>query len=76
MPYCSVTAFRSDSTSSISNIDLVRGTCLLLKINRLEGVSLPSNALLWSLCSGTTWVGSCVSGCPRVENTRDVDAAA
>ncbi len=42
---CSVTALRSDFTSSISNIDLVRGTCLLT-ISRLEVVSFPSNALL------------------------------
>ncbi len=75
MPYCSVTAFRSDSTSSISNIDLVR-MYLLVDKKQVGSCLFPSNALLWSLCSGTTWVGSCVSGCPRVENTRDVAAAA
>ncbi len=31
--------------------------------------SFPSNALLWSLSSETTWVGSCVFGYSRVENT-------
>ncbi len=39
--------------------------------SRLEVVLFPSNALLWSLSSETTWVGSCVFGCSRVE-TRDM----
>ncbi len=57
----SVTALRSDFTSSISNIDLVRGTCLLT-ISRLDVVSFPSNALLWSLSSEATWVVRASSG--------------
>ncbi len=40
-----------------------------MTISRLEVVSFPSNALLWSLSSETTWVGSCVFGYSRVENT-------
>ncbi len=39
-------------------------------------VSFSSNALLWSLSSEATWVGSGFFGCSRVENTWDVDAAA
>ncbi len=70
MPYCSVTAFRSDSTSSISNIDLVR-MYLLVDKKQVGSCLFPSNG-----CSGlcprkTTWVGSCVFGCSRVE-TRDM----
>ncbi len=42
-----------------------------MTVSRLEVVSFPSNALLWSLSSETTWVGSCVFGCSRVE-TRDM----
>ncbi len=70
MPYALLLHSDQILTSSISNIDLVRGTCLLT-VSRLEVVSFPSNALLWSLSSETTWVGSCVSGCSRVE-TRDM----
>ncbi len=55
MPYALLLHSDQIFTSSISNIDLVRGTCLLT-VSRLEVVSFPSNALLWSLSSETTWV--------------------
>ncbi len=69
---CSVTALRSDFTSSISNIDLVNGnvTCF---VDKQAGCWF---RFLQMGCSGllsseTTWVGSCFFGCSRVE-TRDM----
>ncbi len=74
MPYCSVTAFRSDSTSSISNIDLVRGTCLFKKQAGSCFVSLECVALVFVLGGPRGWFGllRMLSG----GNTRDVAAAA
>ncbi len=67
---CSVTALRSDFTSSISNIDLVNDTCF---VNKQAGCWF---RFLQMGCSGllsseTTWVGSCFFGCSRVE-TREM----
>ncbi len=69
---CSVTALRSDFTSSISNIDLVNDnvTCF---VDKQVGCWF---RFLLMCCSGllsseTTWVGSFFFGCSRVE-TRDM----
>ncbi len=75
MPYCSVTAFRSDSTSSISNIDLVR--MYLLVDKKQVGscfVSFKCVALVFVLGNHVGWFVRLrvLSG----GNTRDVAATA